>query len=473
MVLLLTSLCVIQQGQAIGQSVTNSLDVPQTRLAPIGAPAGPIIPSRGTPTEAFASPSFGTPPPVQSGGSSLDPYAAAAGTGFGQPMASPGAYGTGAMYGTPPGGFAPATVAGYGTPYYGGPANQPPPLIDAGSYGCNDPYSQVPQAAPQTIIPSNSYPATGFGGPVAGVPNAYGPPPTIYPSGTPATLFPNGFASSAPSISPELSPYRLFQRGRFRYGYLFDGKNDDDLSVSDIDVALAFACQKFLWSTQPLYIAPSFSLHLWDGPRANTGADLPGQAYSAFLDFSWQSDPNQIVGAELGFNFGAYSANGAYRGDSVRYRGKALGTFRLTPSSTFKLGLFYYDRVDIKMLPAIGWFCRPNPFTRWDIFFPQPKYSRFLSTVGTQDVWWYLAGEYGGGSWTVNRDDGREDQVDLNDIRLVGGFEWGPSERMRLGLRRWHFELGYVGNRKIVYRYNPQDNLSLGGAFVMRLGIGY
>ena len=275
------------------------------------------------------------------------------------------------------------------------------------------------------------------------------------------------------SYNPQFDPYRLFQRGRFRYSYIGDKEQDKSVKINYIDLALAFGCPNFWRSTQPLYIAPSFSLNLFDGPKSSTGADLPGQTYSAFLDFSWQSDPRRIIGAELNFNFGGFSQFGHYTADSTLFRGKGVGVFRITPASTFKLGIYYLDRVKIKLLPAVGVLWRPNPFTKVDIFFPEPKYSHYLSTLGTQDLWWYISGEYGGGSWTIKRDDGRNDQFDANDIRLLLGFEWGPSERMRAGLRTWHFELGYVGGREIVYRNNPQDNLDLSDGWMIRLGLGY
>ena len=46
-------------------------------------------------------------------------------------------------------------------------------------------------------------------------------------------------------------------------------------------------------SGQPVYVVPSFSLHLWDGPTrlpAGKMTDLPGNAYSAFLDTGWESN---------------------------------------------------------------------------------------------------------------------------------------------------------------------------------------
>lgn len=483
--LLAAILCFQINSNSDAQTAGNSLDVPQTRLAPLGAPTPTAAPNFGAPS--YGSPNYGaanqfsTPPPglTTSSGTGFDPYAGAPAGGYVQPSGPPALLGSG-MFGAPQSGVFPPTsppANSFGTPVYGGLANQPPPLVNGGAlFGSPAPggfsSSAYPTGSPSSLYPGGFSTGAPAGGYVA--PPTYGFPSSAYPTGSPASLFPGGLSVNTQSYSSELNPYRLIKRGRFRHTYLHDGDGADDLSINDTDVAFAFACQRFLFSTQPLYIAPSFSLHLWDGPDATTGADLPASAYSAFLDFAWKSDPNQIAGAELGFSVGAFSEFGVFNSDGLLYRGKGLGTFRITPTSTFKLGVYYYDRVNVKMLPAIGLFCRPNAFTKVDLFFPEPKYSRYLSTVGTNDVWWYLAGEYGGGSWAIERDNGDADQVDINDIRLTGGFEWGESARMRAGLRTWFFELGYVGGRELIYRHNPEDNLTdLGDTWMFRLGLGY
>ena len=65
-----------------------------------------------------------------------------------------------------------------------------------------------------------------------------------------------------------------------------------------------FAFPRFCYSQRPLFVIPSFSLHLWDGPDGVTGADLPSKAYSAFLDLGWESDPNAMIGTEFGVRVG-------------------------------------------------------------------------------------------------------------------------------------------------------------------------
>ena len=105
-------------------------------------------------------------------------------------------------------------------------------------------------------------------------------------------------------------------------------------------------------------------------------------AYSAYLDFQWASDPKLQIGAELGFRVGAYTDFNTLNDDSLRIQGLALGMSRLTPTWTLKLGAMYLDRNNIKILPAGGLLWTPTPQVRFDFFFPQPKLSAYLTTVG-------------------------------------------------------------------------------------------
>ena len=270
----------------------GSPDLPQTRLAPLanfGAPANQGFQGaqgfqggqsfqggQGFPnTQGFApqansglvAPSLTNPP----SGSLFDPYAAGPSVGMVQP--TPG----GSIFGGLFGGQTQAAPGGVAGPVYGGPL---------------------------TVVPQSQYGGPAFGTPGAfGAPPGYVLPPSAYPSNTPSTLFPGGLfgptGSFAPAIDPSFNPYRLIQRARFRHTHLFSGEELDDIGINDTDVALAFAIPQFLYSSQPLFIAPSFSLHLWDGPSNATAADLPPSAYSAFVDFGWQSNPNQIIGVEF------------------------------------------------------------------------------------------------------------------------------------------------------------------------------
>lgn len=111
---------------------------------------------------------------------------------------------------------------------------------------------------------------------------------------------------------------------------------------------------------------------------------------------------------------------------------------------------------------------RPTP--QWDLYlvFPNPKIRRTMTSFGSADWWWYVAGEYGGGSWTVERA-GTGDRIDYNDMRLAFGLEWQAPNQAR-----GHLEIGYVFDREILFgdtqdpaRFKPDD------AVMFRAGIGF
>lgn len=390
-----------------------------------------------------------TPPPgfsfgPASGGSSpsLPPAV------FGTPMLEP--------YGTSPAPLAPAWPGGFGAPALapGGAGlgtGLPPGPLGSGQ-------APYPPSFPPSLFPNRWFP-NGLGGLFRGQPAAP--------------------ASGVEGPAAGARPLRLIYGPRFRYTFLPDGDRPRDLDIQDFDFSIVAAWPNFLFSTQPLFIVPSFSLHLWDGPQFGP-ADLPSKAYSAFLDFGWDSDPSRQFGAELGVRVGVFSDFETYTENSIRILGKALGRVRFSPTLSAKAGVFYIDRNELKLIPAGGLFWEPNPQTRLELFFPYPKFTRYLTSVGNQEVWWHVGAEYGGGSWTVKRiarppaiPAAYSDQVDLNDIRLFTGVEFGPESWMRSGRRLGFIEVGWVLERRIRYRIRPEDNLRLNDTVMLRLGVGY
>lgn len=411
-------------------------------------------------------------------------------------LTAPGVYGQPYNPYGPASGIAPgAQMGGWGQggyPSYNGPS----PILPGGGQ------SAIVQTSP-SVLPNNY--------------NA----PGVFPNTTPSALFPGSYGNSGGGLFGGLfgggnnsfggsygSPYnqgvypgaggygwnpngsvfngqfgeqpgfiRLFQGPRIRHAYLHGDHRHNDVSINDTDVAIAMLLPNFAFSNQPIYILPSFSLHQWAGPRPDlspaNNADLPSKAYSAFIDTGWQSDPNRILGAELGVRVGVFTDFNTLTTKSIRIQGRGIGRIRLTPQATFKLGVMYLDRNRVKLLPAGGILWQPNPATRLDLFFPEPKLSSFLTTVGNMDTWWYVAGYYGGGNWRIQRTDGSKDNVDINDIRIALGLEWGRNDMMRDGRRIGFAEIGYVFDRELIYKARPGDNLNLHDTFVIRAGIGY
>ena len=383
---------------------------------------------------------------------------------------------------------------------YGNPVLPPSSMggsITGPGYAYNNPtyYGGAPtlpgQSLPAPSLPGPGLPGTGPSANIGTFPS--NPPaynqPGIYPNEAPSALFP-GVAPGAgnwygtwPDWNPQGSVFggqgtvpgfiRLFQGPRFRHAFVYGNDDPDALMINDSDLSLAFVVPNFLLSTQPLYLLPSFSLHQWAGPKPPSTADLPPVAYSAFLDSGWQSDPAAIFGAELGLRVGMFTDFDTANSDSLRVMGRGIGRVRLTPRATAKLGVIYLDRNDIKLLPAGGLLWQPNPNTRFDIFFPEPKFSSYLTTLGTKDVWWYAGGYYGGGAWTIQRASGGSDSIDINDIRLLLGLEFGQNELMREGRRNAFIEVGYVFDRELLYRNAGADSMSLQDTIMFRAGIGY
>lgn len=424
----------VNSAPSLQPGAPSTLSQPMTQLAP--------VPSR------IPSPA---PPSVSLGNPTYDPYHSGGTPGVFQPaMPNQPAI---PPVATVPGGAAASSIFG-GLP--GGPTSYP-----------------------------NSPPPTAFGppptAPMINPPVIY--PPSVYPNEGPPVLFPGGLLGGGMGAGGYAAPYaggefgmpgalKFFQGPRLQHAWIGGGDEAHDLGINTTDASLAFAFPNFLYSGQPVYVLPSFSLHLWDGP-AGVAADLPGQAYDAFVDVGWQSDPNQILGLEAGLRTGVFTDFETFNSDSFRIRGQLLGKFRATPRVTLKAGAMYVDRNDIKIIPAGGLLWQPTPYSRWDLFFPNPKISRYLSTVGTKDTWGYIAAEYGGGSWSIQRASGQEDSVDINDIRLLLGLEWGRSDLIRTGRRTAFLEAGYVFNREVEYERNPQDDFDPGSTYILRAGIGY
>jgi hypothetical protein len=374
---------------------------------------------------------------------------------YGQPTYGQPTYGT-STFGVPAYGqpmTAGASPTGYSTPAY-------PP-----AYSNPSPGVLFPGTAP------NPYGANPYG---ANPYNTGGYPPNPYPNSWNSWWY---NTSSAVQTQTQQT-MRLCQGLRFRYTYLpgntdFGGVDTNQIESHDFESSLVFAIPRFFGMSQPWYLMPGYAQHLWSGPSI-PGSDLPGSAFSAFLDSTWETDPLQTFGAELGWRVGVFSAFDAISTESIRLQGKALAKLRCTPNSTLRAGVYYIDRNKIKLLPAGGILWMPNQDTRWDIFFPEPKLSHYLTTCGTHDIWWYVTGYYGGGAWTIKHaDDDSHDEIDINDLRLMVGFEKGRNDLLRQGFRTCFFEVGYAFNRELIYRNRPLASLNPDDSLVFRAGFGY
>jgi hypothetical protein len=341
----------------------------------------------------------------------------------------------------------------------------------------------TPTAAPAAATPPSfdpyaaplSSPAPAPYSPYA--PSPYAPAPTASPytapyvdpyAGAPGALYPQGLepAPIMPQGSSFGQPLRFLQDLRLRWTWLAP-IGSDSLGINDIQTGASFAVP-FFKTSSPLVITPGFGMQFWQGPvtEAPAFADLPARTYDAYLDSAWYPTITPWLSAQIGVRIGAYTDFNTFSANSIRYMGRGLGVVSLTPTLQIAAGIVYIDRLLIKMFPAGGVIWTPNPDAKYEFLFPNPKLARRMTTLGNTDLWIYGWGEYGGGSWTIQRI-GFNDQFDYNDIRFGAGLE-------TFGYRGVHgyFEVAYAFNRQILYRsgtpnYYPSDTVML------RAGIDY
>lgn len=436
----------LQPGATIRGAATTNLQ-PQP---PLPATGSGTVPAPATNSYGLGAPTF-------------DPYA-------GNAAASPPTLFGGAT-GVPGGAPAGAPTAVPTSPGYGAPLT---PYNSSAATPTWPAWTNPNGTAPPAVYPNSGLGSTPYPGatyPNTGYPGTY--------SSQPSVLFPNGmFPDWNPNFGwaqPQEGRYlRLFQDIRLKHTWLMGGEGPRAMGTNDTEVGTTLNFPNFFWSGQPLQVSPVFIMHWWDGPETDVTppdtfpTELPARVYSAYLDFGWQPQITPQLAADLDVSIGVFNDFEGFTADSIRIQGTGLGVLSLTQTLTLKLGVTYLDRVDYKLLPAGGILWTPNPQTRWDIYFPRPKLARYLTTVGNTDVWFYLNGEIGGGSWTVRRAGVDDRRVDMNDIRVGGGFEWTHQ----YGVQSF-IEAAYVFDRELVFASGTLDRHHLKDTVMVRGGFAY
>ncbi len=349
-------------------------------------------------------------------------------------------------------------------------ANGPLPPQPAASPGW-DPYAQpsMPMSQPYSPYAPSPYAPTPNLPPFGSQP--YTPPGPAAPYGQPGALYPEGL----PSIMPEggfwetvQRPVKFLQEARLRYTFI-PANGSEHLGLNEIETSASFAFP-IIYDQAPLIVTPGFGMHLLDGPitKPPDFAELPANVYDAYLDFSWRPQLTPWLGANLGVRPGVFTDWNTFTNHSFRIPSRGLGVITVTPNLQIIAGVVYLDRVDVKILPAGGIVWTPEPDKRWEILFPNPKLASRISNLGNSEVWWYVAGEYGGGSWTFERTNSASDQFDYNDIRIILGLETVGGSRLRTFI-----EVGYLFEREIVYRNGPPDEFPLTDSMMVRGGLAF
>ena len=245
-----------------------------------------------------------------------------------------------------------------------------------------------------------------------------------------------------------------------------DQNGNNDLAISELETYMVFGFP-FPTRDKPLLVTPGFTKKNFDGLVT---PDVPSNVYDAYVQFRWLGKVNDRWGYDLAVMPGVHSDFQFSGSDTFRIQGHGFASYDWSQDLRLVFGVAYLDRPDVSVLPAVGLIWTPNRDWRFELIAPRPKIAwRFGEDVafwhfhGVHDEkWLYLASEFGGGSWAVERANLTRDVVSLSDFRLALGIEWfgiyGKSQ----------YEIGYVFGRTLEYE-NSGLEVDLVDTFFIRM----
>jgi hypothetical protein len=289
--------------------------------------------------------------------------------------------------------------------------------------------------------------------------------PTALASPSPQIANPDNYPAAPAAAPPSPQPWRIFPETRFDATWL-PGGGSRGLGITDLELATTLKIDG--WA--PLTLTPYAAAHYWSAPSGLgklAAPDLPSNLYDLNVELAWRPRLAEWLFADLAVTPGLYTDFKEVNGDSFMLRGRALAIVAFSQQLQLAAGGMYVNRNKTKFLPAGGVIWNPSEDTRCFLVFPQPKVSHRFTTVGETPLWGYVAGEFGGGRWEIERANGVADSIDYTDLRMMVGVE---SVHV-LGLKG-HVEVGYVFSRRVNFLsdtpdYKPQNTLML------RAGIRY
>ena len=330
----------------------------------------------------------------------------------------------------------------------------------------SDPFSPPRDGRPRNLLtgyPSElSQPLLPEGQPSAGpnLPggtldsNAFGPPSQML---TPEGSLPP--VDTEPPLPKGAKP-GIFQQVLVAETYMPRFGGDNGFGINDVLVQATFGFP-FFTRANPLVVTPAFEIQMLDGP---TAPSLPPELYDASISFLNIRKLTERFSLHFGATPGVHSDFEKSSSEAIRVPARLLGVWEPRPDTQWVFGVLYLARDDVNFLPAGGVIWTPSEETRLELIFPRPRIAQRFVYEGDIEWWWYVAGEFGGGSYAV-RDAGGfgSNVVTLSDLRLLLGLE----RRVTNGINS-RLELGYVFGRKIEFQevlptFEPDPTLLVRG----------
>jgi hypothetical protein len=272
--------------------------------------------------------------------------------------------------------------------------------------------------------------------------------------------------------TPEDYRSGAFQKLSFVNTYLPRFGGEDGFGIYGVELTSVWGipCPT---TNAPLVITPGFGTQWLDGPA---GLNVPPQLHEVYTEFRWLPKLGDRFRVDIAVQ---PSYNSDWEGSSdraVRIMGHGSAIFDWTPHFQIVLGCAYLDRPDIELLPIAGFIWTPDRDVEYRLVFPAPKISwrvwdNSVPTIQpprpTTDLWLYLAGELGGGTWAIRHSDGESDLMSYSDIRVFLGLE-----TKSLTLIGSQIEIGYVFHRYIRLT-STNDNFDVADTLMVRAALNY
>ncbi len=180
--------------------------------------------------------------------------------------------------------------------------------------------------------------------------------------------------------------------------------------------------------------------------------DLPPRLYTLQLDIGWAFNFGTKLTTDLRIT-PTWNTDFEKSTQIFRLPWHAVAIYQADTDWRWTAGVMDLDREDIQLLPVAGLtYAPPDGDVLLDLVFPRPKIARRITQTDKDQVWCYVAGELGGGSWAINRMSGARDIITLRDLRLLVGLEINNKKRHASRL-----EAGWVFDRVVDYRSNLGD----------------
>lgn len=250
---------------------------------------------------------------------------------------------------------------------------------------------------------------------------------------------------------PPIAPYGT------QFVMTWNSGSGDGLGITTFDLRQTLVFPR----VSGLMLNPGIAAHSLNGPLTT---DLPPALYDAWLEFRWLKKFNDRWMADLVITPSYFTDFENKSADAFRLPGRAIALWNATEELQLAFGVIYFDREDLKALPAAGLIWTPNDDYKVEVLFPRPRVMRKISEDACQTRWIYAGGEFGGGSWAINRADGTPDVVTYSVLRFLVGYEAKKQDGFSPRI-----EAGYLFNRSIEYKsgvgdYDPDS------AFMLRFG---